>query len=61
MSADYYYYNYHDLADDAYYIEDEYDTDVNSPVYADNNDNESIEQNSWDNYYHTIANEIDDD
>lgn len=51
MRYDSYEYDYHNLADNSYFIEEDID---DSFVY---NEDDS---DSWDNYYHNIANEIDD-
>lgn len=69
MSYRDYEYDYHDLAEDADYIEevensDEYyyDDGTDEPwVGNDENENEVLDSRSWDNYYHNIADEISED
>lgn len=49
-----YEYNYHDLADNAYYIED-IDSDAEDTLY------EEDSNTAWDNYYHNLADELIDE
>jgi len=54
MSSYYDYDDYHSIVDDSdelYDYDDEYDQD----------DAELVEQQEWENYYHNIANELDED
>ena len=64
-----YEYDYHDIADDADFIEeindgDEYyyDDGTNEPWCGhDDNGADAMDDIGWDNYYHNLADEIDDD
>lgn len=70
MSYDDYDYDYHNLAEDAYYIE-EAETSSDDCYYNDGNDepwmgldkneNEALDFKGWENYYHNIANELVDE
>lgn len=61
-----YEYEYHDLAEDADYIDQNDDTYYNSGndepwMVLDNSENETMDGTGWDNYYHNLANEIVDE
>lgn len=64
-----YEYEYHDVADDADFIEENndeneyyYDDGTDEPWCGiDENDEEVMDEQGWENYYHNIADEIDDD
>jgi hypothetical protein len=65
MSHEQYEYEYHDIAEDADYIDqddDVYYNDGNDEPWMglDSDENESIDDNGWENYYHNLTNEIDD-
>jgi len=60
MSSEQYEYEYHDVAEDADYIDQE-----DSVYYNDGSDEpwaglDEEDDEGWDNYYHNIADEIDD-
>jgi hypothetical protein len=57
MIFDEYEYEYHDVAEDADYIDQDDDVYYNDGVDEPWLDNEEIQ---WDGYYHNIAEEIDD-
>jgi hypothetical protein len=52
---DEYEYDYHDLADGAYPVEDYYNDGVDEPWMDEDDDID------WDNYYHNLTDEILDD
>ena len=60
-----YEYNYHDMADDLYYIDDEvyYDNSSEEEPWMglDDSENEVLDNTGWDNYYHNLTDEISDD
>jgi hypothetical protein len=65
MSHEQYEYEYHDIAEDADYIDQDddvyYDDGNDEPwMGLDSDENESIDDNGWENYYHNLTNEIDD-
>lgn len=65
MSYDEYQYEYHDVAEDADYIDQDddiyYDDGSDEPwMGLDSDENESIDDNGWENYYHNLTDEIDD-
>lgn len=69
MSCRDYEYDYHDLVEGADYIEEAEDTaeeyyynDGNDEPWIgpDEEDSEVIDNTGWENYYHTLADEIED-
>jgi hypothetical protein len=65
MRDDDYDYDYHNLAENAdelYENEYYYDDGSNEPwAVLDEDEDEATDDAGWDNYYHNIADEIDDD
>lgn len=68
MSSQNYEYDYHNLAEDADYIEEEtsndcYYNDGNDEPWMglDQNEEEVLDHKGWENYYHNIAEEISDE
>jgi hypothetical protein len=65
MSHEQYEYEYHDIAEDADYIDQDDDVYYNDGsdepwMGLDSDENESIDDNGWENYYHNLTDEIDD-
>jgi hypothetical protein len=65
MSYDEYEYEYHDLIEDADYIDQDddiyYDDGSDEPwMGLDEDGNESMDDKAWENYYHNLTDEIDD-
>ena len=64
MSYDDYNYDYHDLADNADDLYDDYELSNegdDSWNGTDEDENDIMDDVAWDNYYHNIANELDDE
>lgn len=65
MSYDEYQYEYHDVAEDADYIDQDddiyYDDGSDEPWMGMNEDDSEVSDNAdWENYYHNLTEEIDD-
>jgi len=64
MSYDDYNYDYHDLADNADDLYDDYELSNegdDSWNGTDEDENDIMDDVAWDNYYHNIADELDDE
>lgn len=66
MKRDEYEYEYHDVAEDADYIDQDndvyYDDGIDEPwAGLDEDENEVMDEPGWDNYYHNITDELIDD
>lgn len=64
MSYDDYDYDYHDLADNADDLYDDYELSNegdDSWNGTDEDENDIMDDVAWDNYYHNIADELDDE
>jgi hypothetical protein len=65
MIRDEYEYEYHDVAEDADYIDNNddvyYDDGTDEPwMGLDEEENETMDDRAWDNYYHNLTDEIED-
>lgn len=65
MSCEEYEYEYHDLIEDADYIDQDddiyYDDGSDEPwMGIDDDENESMDSGAWENYYHNLTDEIED-